>query len=332
MLRSVLHRWVLLVGCLLCAACSGFTVEARPRTVRADDGAALATYQLAGPRGLGTGDRVRASVFYVQGSSDRSALRMIGQLAGFVMMDMRVVLVERRGVLPDGRVDEGVARRYETKEIRARDMLAAMRAYLADAARGAPVILVGGSEGGDVAASVAVAEPRVTHLALLGTGGGLTQADELRHFVRARGGYLGIGSEGELDARLGEIRARPSSDELWLGHPFRRWSSYLWRAPVEDLLRLEIPIFLAHGAKDEAVPVESARAARDAMAARGKSNLRYVEYPALDHSFRDAGSGRSGLPLVELDAVRWLRETGVLNDADRARFEERVRRNHPEWF
>jgi len=327
-----LSRWIFLVACLLCAGCGGFTVDARPRTVRADDGWELATYQLVGPGDLGAGDRVRASVFYVQGSSDSSVLRMIGQLAGFVMMNMRVVLVERRGVLPDGRVDEEAARRYETKERRVGDMTAVMQAYLAGSAPGAPVILVGGSEGGDVAASVAVAEPRVTHLALLGTGGGLTQADELRHLVRAHGGYLGIGDAGELDGKLAEIRARPGSDEMWLGHPFRRWSSYLWRAPVEDLVRLEIPIFLAHGAKDSAVPVESARAARDALAARGKRNLRYVEYAALDHSFRDVGSGRSGLPLVELDAVRWLAETGVLDDADRQRFERRVRRNHPEWF
>lgn len=328
----LLWRWAMLAVCFLTSGCGGFKVGARSRTVRADDGWALTTYQLEGPRGLGSGGHVRANVFYVQGSSDRSALRVMGQLAGFVMMDMRVVLVERRGVLSDGSVDEAVARRFATKQSRTEDMLAAMRAYLADAPSGTPVILVGGSEGGDVAAAVAVREPRVTHLLLIGTGGGWSQADEIRHYVRARGSYLGVKSVAEVDAKLEEIRARPGSEEMWLGHSFRRWSSYLWSPPVADLERLEIPILLAHGAKDDSVPVESARAARDAMAARGKRNLRYVEYPTFDHSFRDVDRRQSGLPLLELDVVRWLSENGVLDGAERKRFEDRVRDNHPEWF
>lgn len=103
-------------------------------------------------------------------------------------------------------------------------------------------------------------------------------------------------------------------------------------APMNDLLRLDIPIFQAHGAKDSSVPAESARAANEAMKAKGKQNLRYVEYATLDHQFRDDAAGKSGLPLVEIDVVRWLAATGVLDEAEKERLEARVRRSHPEWF
>lgn len=309
----------------------GFTIEAKLHRVRADDGWELLTYVLDESGGAQARKPVRAHLFYAQGSNDRSVLDVIEPLAGFVMMGMKVVMVERRGVRTDGSVDEAAARKYATKERRVQDILDSLHAHLAGVQPGQPVIMAGFSEGGDVAAAVAVAEPRVTHLALFGTGG-WSQADELRLLVRQHPNYLNIGSLTELEAKLEQIEAHPDSEEMWLGHPFRRWSSYMRHPPMNDLLRLDIPVFQAHGAKDSSVPAESARAASEAMKAMGKQNLRYVEYEALDHQFRDNASGKSGLPLVEVDVVRWLAAAGVLNDTEKEEFEARVRRSHPEWF
>ena len=297
----------------------------------ADDGWSLTTYRLKGGRRAGARNRDRAHVFFVQGSSDHSVLQEMEHLAGFVMTGMCVILVERRGVRADGSIDETFARKYATKGRRVQDTLDVMRAYLGNSQPGTRTIVVGFSEGGDVAASVAVQEPRVTHLALFGTGG-WSQAEEIRYLVGRRRGYLGISSLAEFEGKLEEIGARPDSEEMWLGHTFRRWNSYMWHSPMNDVLRLKIPIFQAHGAKDNSVPVESARTTRDTMSERGKKNLQYVEYPTLDHQFRDVETGKSGLPLVEIDVLRWLAETGVLNDTDKQRYEERVRNSHPESF
>jgi pimeloyl-ACP methyl ester carboxylesterase len=93
------------------------------------------------------------------------------------MMDMRVVMLERRGV-HGAEVDPG-APAFSTKPHRVADVRAGLEATLANAEPQAPVFLVGASEGGDVAAAVAADDPRVTHLILLGTGGGMSQAEEL---------------------------------------------------------------------------------------------------------------------------------------------------------
>ena len=68
-----------------------------------------------------------------------------------------------------------------------------------------------------ILAEVAAEDPRVTHLVLLGSGGGMTQADELTLLVRRNPGYLGIRTEEDLAARFAEVFYY---DEL--GAPHRR--------------------------------------------------------------------------------------------------------------
>jgi pimeloyl-ACP methyl ester carboxylesterase len=199
-------------------------------------------------------------------------------------------------------------------------------------ARGVPLILIGGSEGGDVAAAAAAAEPAVTHLVLLASGGGLSQAEELRLLVRRPGGTPGIRDEADLDAALARIRAAPRSTGRWLGLPHHRWSSYLWDPPVRDLLRRPVPTLVVHGDADDAVPVESARALAAALAAAGRRDLRYVELAGVDHRLRHRATGRRALPLVELAVLAWLGTNGVLTAREAGRHAARVRRAHPEWF
>ena len=71
-----------------------------------------------------------------------------------------------------------------------------------------------------------------------------------------------------------KIHADPNGDTLWLGHPYRFWSSYLWYRPVDDLAPLTLPMFVAQGTADSNVPVESARALRDDFVQQGKTNLK----------------------------------------------------------
>ncbi|MBN1945160.1 MAG: alpha/beta hydrolase [Bradymonadales bacterium] len=293
------------------------------------DGVEVWSYLLAEEGGQpAAGDR--GIVFYL-GGSDGSVQSAMGPMAGLVMLGMRVVLVERRGIAPDGTVDPELLFQSEDKATRVHDALAVMAAHLAELTSSNPVLLVGASEGADIAAAVAAADRRVSHLVLLGGGGGMSQAEELALLVGRDPEAYGIGGSEALQARFEDIRAHPDAETSWLGHPYRRWSSYLWSPPTPYLLSLDIPVFLAQGDADTAVPVESARALDAAFSDAGKTNLRYREYPGVDHTFRD-GSGRSALPLVEVDLLAWLRDVNLIGPDEYAEHLGHVHSAHPELF
>lgn len=321
---------VLVVGVLLgdCVG-SGIKVKASRQTVTSQDGFPLLTYRLTEgrkerePRGL---------LFYIQGSSCASALYAAEMLAGAPAAGIPVVIAERRGVNEEEQVDEEVCLEASAKERRVSDHLAVISAYLDGLPRDLPVLVVGASEGGDVASAVAAREPRITHLVLLATGGGWTQEEEIRFLLSREKGYLGLESPEELDEVLGKIRQDPEALTMWAGNPYRRWSSYLWDPPAKALLGLGIPIFLAHGRLDTSVPVESARALRDAFAQAGKDNLTYQEYPEADHGFYDPRRKRSLAPRIEADLVRWLERHGVVTPVEARELTRRIRKNHPEIF
>jgi pimeloyl-ACP methyl ester carboxylesterase len=224
-----------------------------------------------------------------------------------------VVLLQPRGVSSKGIVDREVFQQYETRQRRVADQIAVMDAYLANSGT-VPVLLVGSSLGGVVAADVATRDPRVTHLFMMASGGGLTQAEEGTLFAERGQMPPGIASVEELNAKFDEIRAAPDSGELWFGHPFRMWSSYLWFRPMDGLTTRPIPIFLAQGTVDTATPVESARAMRDEFDRLGLTNLTYVEYPGLDHHFSNQ-AGESRLIDLQKDAYAWVAKTGLIHEA-----------------
>lgn len=328
----VAWRAVCVVVLVFLAGCRSGRVEvaARATTVEGADGFPLTV--LTFDDRAKEGAPPRAVIVYVQGSEDRSVTESAGALAGFCAMGGRVVAVERRGVSPEGALDAGVAARSCTREIRVADNAAVLEWAERRAPRGAPVMLVGASEGADVAAAVAAGHPELSRLILLGGGGGWSQAEEMRFFVRTRGSYLGIDSESALDQKLADVRAHPESGAMWLGHPYRRWATFMFARPVDDLMRVACPILVVQGERDAAVPVESARALKGAFDAAGKGNLTYVEIPGADHTFRNAESGEDEKPLVEVAVVRFLAGSGLLSEVEASGYEARVRRRHPGAF
>jgi pimeloyl-ACP methyl ester carboxylesterase len=252
-------------------------------------------------------------MFYLVGSEPVSVLDSRAEYAELLAQGFVVVLLQPRGVSGVGTVDQEVFHRYETRERRVADQIAVMDAYLKGSA-GIPVLLAGTSQGGVVAADVAASDSRVTHLLMMASGGGWTQAQELTWLVGEGGqGHLGISSIEELDSKFEEIKAAPASDTLWLGHSFRMWSSYLWFRPMDGLTKLSIPIFLGQGTSDQSTPVESARAMRDEFHRLGLTNLTYAEYPGLDHHF-DNEASESRLIDLQQDAYTWMSETGLLHE------------------
>jgi pimeloyl-ACP methyl ester carboxylesterase len=303
---------VLLVA--LCASCDAsmpmLRIVAYGKNVVADDGFVLTVRDLH-LKGHAQNEVPGAWMFYLVGSEPVSVMDTAAQYAEMIAQGFVVVLLQPRGVSPDGTVDEAVFQQYETRQRRVADQLAVMDAYLKDSAS-VPVLLVGSSLGGVVAADIAARDARVTHLLMMGSGGGWTQAEEMTLFLERGQGPPGMTSVEELNAKLDEIRAAPDSGELWFGHPFRMWSSYLWFRPMDGLTTRPIPIFLAQGTADTATPVESARAMRDEFARLGLTNLTYAEYPGLDHHFSNE-AGESRLIDLQEDVYAWIAETGLIH-------------------
>jgi pimeloyl-ACP methyl ester carboxylesterase len=285
-------------------------IVAHKKDVVADDGFVLTVRDLH-LKGHAQDEVPGAWMFYLVGSEPVSVMDAAGQYADMIAQGFVVVLLQPRGVSSTGTVDQEVFRQYETRQRRVADQIAVMDAYLADSGS-VPVLLMGSSLGGVVAADVAARDGRVTHLFMMASGCGWTQAEEMTLFVERGQVPPGISSVEELNAKFDEIQAAPDSGEVWFGHPFRMWSSYLWFRPMDGLTTLPIPMFLAQGTADEATPVESARAMRDEFARLGLTNLTYVEYPGLDHHFSNE-AGESRLIDLQKDAYAWISQTGLIH-------------------
>jgi uncharacterized protein (TIGR03067 family) len=154
-------------------------------------------------------------------------------------------------------------------------------------------LVVGHSEGGIVAAHLAAANSRATHVAVL-AGGGPTQLFDLVELARRR-------RQPDEDPAAGERRARQvyegwarvladpdNADKFWMGHPHRRWSSFLKTSTLEGLLASRAAVFLAHGTADRAVPVASFDVLRAELTTRGR-DVTVERLEGYDHGFRKPG-------------------------------------------
>ena len=92
------------------------------------------------------------------------------------------------------------------------------------------LLIVGWSEGGIVAARVAADNPgMVTHVASL-AGGGPTQLFDL--IVAA-----GTGSSNVFRSLAAMGQDPESVTKFWLGHPYRRWTSFMGSSVRDELMR-----------------------------------------------------------------------------------------------
>jgi predicted esterase len=248
---------------------------------------------------------------FVQGSGATSVFRKReGKTLGGLQMLVRdaakgrarVLIVEKPGVqFGDDPENPGSAqnarpefRQEHTLPRWVEAVAAAVRAArtLPDIDRGRTLV-VGHSEGGIVAAHVAAAEPAVTHVALL-AGGGPTQLYDLAELARQGHFYQWVGADPEARVRRlyedwAKVRADPDSAvQLWLGHPHRRWTTFLATSPLDGLLRSKARVYLAQGTEDKAVTVSGFEMLRAELIARGR-DVTAERVDGGDHSFRRAG-------------------------------------------
>lgn len=255
-------------------------------------------------------------VLFIQGSGCGSNFVKIGErivpqngqvpLYDAAAGRIRLVMVEKPGVKFLDPGDRGGASTAST-EFRAEHTLdrwaeavgAALKAARKlDGVDTSKALVLGHSEGGLVACRVAAQNQFVTHCATL-AGGGVSQLFDLVELARS-GQFMGTVSD-DPDKRVQfllnewkKVLADPdSAEKTFLGHPNRRWSSFLATSPLEELAKFKGKIYLAQGTADTAVLCASADALYSHLISRGR-DVTYSRVQGGDHAFGqkdDKGAG-----------------------------------------
>jgi pimeloyl-ACP methyl ester carboxylesterase len=173
------------------------------------------------------------------------------------------------------------------------------------------LLVLGHAEGGIVACRVAREMGSVvTHVGCL-SGGGPTQLYDLISLVR-RGSLMGHTSD-DPDTRVKSFLAlwddvladSMSAEKLFLGHPYRRWFTFLRSSPIQELTPVDARIYLAQGSEDASVDPESADVLFAALEALGK-DVTYDRVAGASHSFAVKGRpNENGWQLLLSRVVDW---------------------------
>ena len=168
------------------------------------------------------------------------------------------------------------------------------------------LVLIGGSEGGDVIARLS-ARIDADAAILISTGGGKTFGEMVRQSITAEMERHAVPEQHwpPVDRIFEQVRANPQSDELWAGSSFRFWADAIDRRIMDSMLESRTRFLLIQGDRDVSTPPELARMVADGFASAGRSNLTYWEFPALDHAMTDA-QGTSEMKDVLAQAAAWL--------------------------
>ena len=152
------------------------------------------------------------------------------------------------------------------------------------------IVVIGHSEGSDVVAKLGTINDKITHIGYW-AGGANTQWFDFTLFIRKevlKGKITEEQAASRMDSlfvKFKEIVTKPdSTDDFWEDNSYRRWYKFS-EPPIENLLKINVPIFVAHGTEDQAVPIESVYLIPIEFIRHNKNNLTFKVYPDLDHGF-----------------------------------------------
>ena len=189
-------------------------------------------------------------------------------------------------------------RSNQTKDARVDDVMAVLSA-LAGQPWIRDVLLVGHSEGSQVATGI-IQRPKATVVsaaALLSSAG----PTQLFGFHVARGGTRDSFVRTFEDMRMLQ---QDADDVTYLGEPARRWKSYaLGSTPVEDVRDSDVPLYVAHGGRENNL-LAADLFVLEALRQQPRRSLRYVVVDNADHAFVTA-DGQSRIVDLFDDFVDW---------------------------
>jgi pimeloyl-ACP methyl ester carboxylesterase len=155
------------------------------------------------------------------------------------------------------------------------------------------VIVMGYSEGSQVAPAAAVLNKKITHVVCF-VGNALNQLydfiidarlDAYRNKITAEQGQQIVDS---LYNVYQKIYTDPAATERkWFGATFLKWSSFSQTTPLENMLKLKIPILYIAGGKDNNQTIIDMDYAKLEFLRKGKTNLTYKIYPNSNHGFQE---------------------------------------------
>jgi hypothetical protein len=151
-------------------------------------------------------------------------------------------------------------------------------------------VIIGHSEGSDVVAKLGHTNKKVANIGYW-AGGANTQYYEyalmiqksvLKEEMTQEEGLKEIDS---LFSEIKNIQNEPNNTyKEWWGNTYRRWSQFT-EPPIDNLLKIEKPIYVAVKAKDKSVPFESSLLIPIEFIRHNKNNLTFKMFPNYNHSF-----------------------------------------------
>jgi len=155
------------------------------------------------------------------------------------------------------------------------------------------IIVMGYSEGSQVAPAVAVKNKKVTHVVCF-VGNALNQLYDFIIETRLSVNANKITSaEGQsiidsLYFEYAKIYQDPlSTSKYWYGSSYLKWSSFSKNTPLDNMLKLNIPILYVAGGKDNNQTIIDMDYAKLEFIRRRKNNLTYRVYPNCNHFFQE---------------------------------------------
>ena len=175
------------------------------------------------------------------------------------------------------------------------------------------IVVIGSSQGADVAAKLATINRDITHLGFWASGG-TTQLLDFITFIRKDFALGKIKEEKAtkiIDSLLNQFKIffnDPSPYKMWDGNSYLSYKSFSY-PPIDNLLKIDIPIYVAIGTADENVPIENAYIIPIEFARHKKDNLTFKPFLGYDHGFSETLSdGRqvAHWDKVTLDFLSWV--------------------------
>lgn len=158
------------------------------------------------------------------------------------------------------------------------------------------VVVMGYSEGSQVAPKVAVLNKKVTHVVCF-VGNALNQLYDFILDARLEADRGKISTEeaqekvDSLYIEYEKIYANPLAvDQTWYGETYLKWSSFTKTTPLENMIQLNIPILYLAGGKDNHQNIMDMDYARLEFLRKGKKNLTYKVYPNSNHYFQESST------------------------------------------
>ncbi len=245
----------------------------------------------------------------LQGSPCESALDLHRQFAEQVNgLGMGLITLEKQGIYGPDCIDETEYNKTNCRPHRIQDYLSLIQKLNEGFIPGwdGRIALMGGSEGGAVTACLAHQVPNLIAAIIFSSGGGIPCLEEVKVVVNRY--TMGEGYSPEeaqtfhefVNSKLEEIFRDPTWEKKFLDYTHKWWAYHLGRHDIDDLLKIECPLYYSHSVDDDRVPIESADVVAEKFQEKGKTNLTYRRICGYGHDIR-----KSCDDLIQ-DACFWL--------------------------